>query len=180
MKTITWVPGSNSDLDKLFDDLREQQYSDKSHRLWKNYSKENFVYAVALTIHFDDHDYPVMCSSIASRDCWPKGAYRILNRLWKHSDKVKYKRTIGPSFGHSMISQLDWLKENTDFNLCFISRQTDHWEDFVIDEFKNRYSVEWKKAQYKYLTCPNECDDTCWQRIIYHGDKELLTQWKHR
>ena len=180
MKTVTWTTGSNPELDNLFNELREQQYSDKSHRLWKNYSKENFIHAVALTIHFDNQNNAVMCSSIASRPCWPNKTYRILNRLWKHSDKVTYRRSIGPSFGHSMTSQLAWLKENTDFDLCFISRQTDHWEDFVISEFKDRYDVEWKKGDYKYLTCPNECDHTCWQKIIYYGNQELLTEWKRQ
>jgi hypothetical protein len=28
--------------------------------------------------------------------------------------------------------------------------------------------------------CPNECDDTCWQRIIYAGDESLLEQWKRK
>lgn len=180
MKTTTWVPGTDVALDQLFDDLREQQYRDCSHRLWKNYSKENFNSAVALTICFNDLGEPEMCSSISSRECWPSGAYRILNRLWKHSNKIAYPRVMSDSFGSSAQSQIDWLKNNTEYQLYFISRQTDNWEQWCIDNFLDRFSLPFKTDNYKYLTCPNECDDTCWQKIIYNGNESILSQWKKR
>lgn len=180
MNTITWKPGENSELDKLFDDLREKQYQDKTHRLWKNYSREFLQYTVALTICFDDNNIPEMCSSIASRNCWPNGAYRILNRLWKANNKIAFPRRMSPSFGHSAISQITWLRENTECELYFISRQTPHWEKFVVDEFKTQHNILWQTNENKYLTCPNECDDTCWQKVLYNGNQELLKTWKHR
>lgn len=178
MKTTTWVPGTDVALDQLFDNLREQQYQDRSHRLWKNYSKENFNSAVALTICFNDLGEPEMCSSISSRECWPSGAYRILNRLWKHSNKIAYPRVMSNSFGSSAQSQIDWLKNNADCQLYFISRQTDNWEQWCISNFRDRFSLPFKTDNYKYLTCPNECDVTCWQKIIYNGKESILSQWK--
>jgi hypothetical protein len=172
------MPGTDVELDQLFDDLREQQYQDHSHRLWKNYSKENFNNAVALTICFNDLGVPEMCSSISSKDCWPTGAYRILNRLWKHSNKIAYPRVMSPSFGSSAQSQIDWLKDNTAYQLYFISRQTDNWEQWCIANFLDRFRLSFKTDNYKYLTCPNECDDTCWQKIIYNGNEAILSQWK--
>ena len=180
MKTITWSPGTNPELDRLFDSLRDEQYQDRSHRLWKNYSKDSFEFAVALTICFDSDGVPEMCSSIASRDCWPRNTYRILNRLWKHSNKIKYPRVMSPSFAESAKSQIDWLDKNTDCNLYFISRQTDNWEEWVIRNFKEAYNIPFETDKYKYLTCPNECDETCWQKIIYHGDASVLDQWKRQ
>ena len=44
--------------------------------------------------------------------------------------------------------------------------------------FRNRFELMFKTDNYKYLTCPNEYDSTCWQKIIYYGDESLLTQWK--
>jgi hypothetical protein len=178
MNTITWKPGTNKDFDQLFHSLREQQYNNRSHRLWKNYSIESFDYAVALTIVFDDNAQPEMCSSIASRDCWPNGAYRILNRLWKHSNKISYPRIMSPSFAETAKSQITWLKENTDYSLCFISRQTENWEQWVIKNFYEVYDIEFKTDNYKYLTCPNEYNNTCWQNIIYQGEDQILTQLK--
>lgn len=179
METKTWSPGSNLELDKLFEELRQKQYADDTHRLWKNYSDEFYKYAVALTICFDQFGNPEMCSSIASRDCWPGNAYRILNRLWKANNKIKFPRVMSPSFAESARSQIEWLKTNTKFEIYFISRQTNNWEDFGLENF-SRYGLEFKKDKYFYLTCPNECDETCWQKIIYYGNNELLNLWKRR
>jgi hypothetical protein len=41
MTTITWTPGTNLELDTLYDRLRENQFNNTEHRLHKNYSKEN-------------------------------------------------------------------------------------------------------------------------------------------
>jgi len=180
METLTWKPGSNKKLDKLFDELRQSHYSDKSHRFWKNYSKESFDFSIALTICFADNGIPEMCSSIASRDCWPKNTFRILNRLWKHSNKIYYPKVMSPSFAETAKSQIEWLNKNTDWRLYFISRQSDNWENWVIKNFSQRYNLKFDKSPYKYLTCSNECDDTCWQKIIYFGDDTVLEEWKKK
>ena len=180
MKTITWAPGTNTEYDELFESLRARHYADTSHRLWKNYAKEAFKDVAALTIYFDKEGTPEMCSSIASRDCWPVNAYRILNRLWKHSNKIKFPRVMSPSFAESAKSQIVWLSTNTNCELYFISRQTDNWEEWVIRNFQEVYGIGFKTDNYKYLTCPNEYDDTCWQKIIYNGNEQLLDQWKQK
>ena len=108
MYTVTWRPGTNQYLDSLFDHLREIQYNDTSHRLWENYSKESFSYAgiIAYTICFNGDDTPEMCSSISQRDCWPLGAYRILNRTWKHSNKKQMMKEISLAMGETTLSQI--------------------------------------------------------------------------
>jgi hypothetical protein len=180
MKVITWSPGTNPEYDELFESLRATHYADTSHRLWKNYAKEAFKDVAALTIYFDEEGTPELCSSTIQRDCWPSGAYRILNRLWKHSNKISYPRVMSNSFGQSAQSQINWLKENTNCRLYFISRQTDIWEEWCINNFSKRFDLEFETDNYKYLTCPNECDSTCWQRIIYAGDAKLLEQWTRK
>lgn len=180
MKAVTWIPGTNSELDTLFHNLREKQYSDKSHRLWYNYDSSFVNYCVALSICFEEN-LPVLCSSIAYRDCWPKEAYRILNRLWKIDSfrKPGATKRMSISFKYIADSQIDWLSKNTNYRLFFISRQTDNWERWVSRQFK-QYNINFKQTDYKYLTCPNESDDTCWQNIIYNGDEKILEQWKRR
>jgi hypothetical protein len=178
MKTITWRPGSNAQLDEEFENLRQIQFNNTEHRLWKNYSRRAFKFATALTIHWNDLGEPEMCSSIASRNCWPVGAYRILNRLWKSSNKINYPRIMSPSFAETAKSQIAWLKENTDCKLVFISRQTDNWENWVIKNFRDVYGMDFNTDNYKYLTCFSECNPTCWQKIIYNGDVTLLESWK--
>lgn len=179
MKTITWIPGTNNEYDSLFDDLRDQRHSDTSHRLWKNYAKEEFKDVAALSIYFDDNNVPEVCSSIIQRPCWPKKVYRIHNRAWKPNNKKTFLRKVNPSMGYVALSQIEWLKDNTDCELYFISRQTFYWNEWMIKHFKE-WGIDFKTNNYMYLTCPNECDSTCWQHIIYNGNTELLKEWKCR
>jgi uncharacterized membrane protein len=179
MRTVTWTPGTDSALDQLFDQLREQQHQDRTHRYWANYAADSFKFAVALTICFNDDNQPEVCSSIASRDCWPMDAYRIHNRLWKHANKIAFPRMMSDSIGQVAQSQISWLEQNTNYKMYFISRQTDNWEDWSIKNFQ-RFGIDFVAGTSKYLTCPNECDDSCWQRIIYNGNVELLDLWKQR
>jgi hypothetical protein len=180
MTTITWAPGSNPEMDKLFDTLREIQFNDHTHRYWKNYDVDSFKYVVALTIYFDENDLPESCSSISNRDCWPKNAYRILNRTWKANNKKPILKQISNCMGEMVLSQIAWLKTNTNYELYFLSRQTNHWEKWAIANFKKQFDIDFNLSNYKYLTCPNECDDTCWQSIVYNGNIQLLEQWKRK
>lgn len=181
MKTYTWVPGTEPELDKIFEDARALQYSNTSHRLWKNYSPEAFNEVTALTITFNDDFVPEVCSSILTRNCWPENAYRILNRTWRHSNRIaKPREAISPEFADCTRHQIEWLKENINPDLIFVSRETDNWMKWVVRNYKKDYGIEFSIGSGKYLTCPNECDDSCWQHIIYQGNSELLMQWKNR
>jgi hypothetical protein len=178
MKTITWKPNTNKELDNEFEYLRNIQHNDISHKLWKNYDRETLAQASAFTICYNDEGIPEMCSSIAIKNCWPKETYRILNRLWKSSNRINYPKIMSPSFAETALSQINWLKENTECRLIFISRQSNNWEDWVINQFKSVYNIQFCKNEFKYLTCSNESDDSCWQKIIYQGDKSILEEWK--
>jgi hypothetical protein len=185
METYTWAPGSNTELDRIFEQTRENNYQDLltlNHKLKENYSSNSFDWAgiVANTIAFNNDGVPEICSTIAQRDCWPSSAYRILNRLWKHTNKVKHSKFISEAMVSNARSQIAWLEEHTDCELYFISRQTDNWMGWVSEKFKSQYNLDFNIAPHKYLTCPNECDDTCWQRVIYTGDEKLLNEWKSK
>jgi len=180
MEAITWVPGTDPEFDQLFEILRIQQYNNKSHRLWKNYGADAFENATALTITFNDENQPEICSSLISRPCWPEGVYRIMNRTWKQVNRKDRLSKLTPPFGAATLSQISWLKENTNCKMFFISRESEKWVDWIIEKFKVQYQLDFKTDPYKYLTCPNECDETCWQRIIYIGDTNVLTEWKRR
>lgn len=180
MRTITWIPGSNNDLDNLYDSLREKQYNNKTHRLWKNYSKEQVHEASAFTIHFNNNDEPEVCSSIVKRNCWPDHTYRIMNRTWKQLNKKIRLKEISQSMGEIVKSQILWLEEHTDCKLYFISRQTDNWMDWAVENFYRQFNLKFTIGEHKYLTCTNEFDNSCWQHIIYSGDLQILNSWKYR
>lgn len=180
MQTITWTPDTDTELDLLFDTLRIQQYNNQSHRLWKNYGSDAFNSVTALSICFNNENQPEICSSIISRPCWPDGVYRIMNRTWKQTNKQTMMKSISPAMADTTANQIQWLKDNTDYQMYFISRETDSWVDWTIDKFKSQYNLEFETTPHKYLTCPNECDDSCWQKIIFNGNTDILTSWKKR
>lgn len=178
-KAYTWKPGTNKEFDDLFEKLRLEQYENKSHRLWQNYNKEIFDDSEALTISFIDGE-PEVCSSIIKRDCWPDKVYRIYNRVWKCSNrKDRYLRTVSPSIAQCGESQIEWLKNNTDYELYFFSRETDNWREWSMTNLA-KYGIYFKSDEYKYLTCPCETDHVCWQYILYNGNEKILEQWKRQ
>lgn len=178
MHVITWIPNSNKEYDTLFDTLRENQYQDTSHRYWKNYSRESFLDTLVHSIYFNNEGNPEVCSSVSHRSCWPKNVFRILNRTWKVTNRETMIRKMAPSSGYTAISQIEWIKQNTDYELVFVSRQTNNWENFAIRNLQENFNLSFETDNYKYLTCPNECDNTCWQKIIYNGNTDVLQQWK--
>lgn len=180
MNVITWKPGTNPELDNLFDHYRQHQEI-SNHRLSANYSKDFYKFSVAFTIAFNENNEPEICSSIANRDCWPQGAYRILNRLWKTKNyRIRHSKFISEAMVGNARSQIEWLKNNTDCQLYFISRETGNWMQWTADHFFNQYGLNFKIGPNKYLTCPNESDTSCWQHIIYNGNQRLLKKWKQK
>lgn len=180
MRCETWIPGSNQELDKLFDHLRQKRYENRDHPLWKNYSESAFSNCVILSIAFDNNDNPEFCGSALTRSCWPATAYRIVNRVWKINPEHGLVNQLKPSGGLMMHSQINWLKENTDCNLIFISREGPSWQKFTIDQCKKNFNLEFKTDSYKYCTCLTPNDESCWQHIIYQGEESVLVNWNRK
>jgi hypothetical protein len=77
-------------------------------------------------------------------------------------------------------SQIEWLETCSDCQLYFISRETDNWQKWMIENFSNTHGLNFEMDDHLYLTCPNECDNSCWQNIIYNGNRELLQTWQRK
>ena len=174
-----WTPGSDSYLDELFENLRQNQHNNKTDPLAVNYNKYLFERSAAFSIAFDETGDPTHCSSIIRRDCWPDRVYRILNRMWKIK-RIPITKFVSPQICLMVSEQVKWLQNNTDSKLVFVSRQYNHWQSMLIRDFKKYSDLTFDTNNYKYQTCPNSDDDSCWQHIIYHGDDSLLNSWKHK
>ena len=182
MHVKIWVQGTDSKLDSLFEELRIQQHSDTTHPLYRNYAAEAFKECSALSITFED-DKPIVVGSILARDCWPKNAYRILNRFWKvHEHRLPHlDRNHGMAvFSKTVEAHVHYAEKELNADLVFISRQHDNWQAFTKRILIQKVDIEFKYNDYKYLTCGNEHDSTCWQKIVYRGNEDLLTDWEKR
>lgn len=175
----TWVPGSNQMFDELFEKLREDFYKADNHILCKNYVKEHFEKCSALSIAFKN-DNPIFCSSILNRSVWPSSVYRIGNRFWRVGDEHHILQRISPGVGEMLKSQIDWLKDNSNYKLVFVSRQYDNWQEFMVQDFKKNFQIDFEYDNYKYCTCETPNDTSCWQKIIYYGDSSVLESWSRK
>ena len=178
MRAITWKLGSEPAYDRLFEQLRETQYQDRDHPLWSNYERDHFWNeCTAVTIAFNPDNQPVLCSSILKRTCWPAETYRIINRLWKVGRIPKDRiRQFIPEGEYLLKSQIQYLKDNLGYDLIFVSREAEHWQQWTINQFKN-YGELFEMDNHLYQVCNTPRDSSCWQRIIYQGKKEILEQW---
>lgn len=177
MRVVTWKPGTDTFHDQLFESLREKHYRDTTHRLWKNYSSRSFVDCAALTIAFDSNNQPTHGASIIWKSCWPKGAYRIFNRLWLVGQRAARGNKLSPASAAIFNSQTEWLSKNTDCKLYFISREHNHWQQWVVHQFR-LFDIDLSFNDCKYLTCNDRNNSKCWQRIVYGGDETILNLWE--
>jgi len=126
---------------------------------------------------------PIVVGSILARPCWPKNAYRILNRFWKvHEHRLPHlDRNHGMSvFSKTVEAHVNYAEKELNADLVFISRQHDNWQAFIKKILIQKVGIEFKYNDHKYLTCNNEHDDSCWQKIVYRGREDLLIDWKKR
>jgi hypothetical protein len=176
-----WKPGTNKELDDLFEWLRACQHNNHRDSLWANYSAESFQDCLALTIFFNDQGVPETCSSIARRDIWPAGVFRICNRLWKRDNRFKgFNRDLSAGLIETVKAQLGYLEAMKDFRLAFISRSTVGWQDYLSCNLNKTVGTNFVYDDLFYLTCAHEQERTCWQRIIYNGDPEALKSWSKK
>jgi len=175
----TWIPGTNQELDNLFENLRQNIYDSQQYTLWSNYHVDHFKKCSALTISFEDN-IPLFCASILERDIWPKGVYRIMNRYWRIGGDHAVLKTLSTGTGILVQSQLEWVRSQKNFQLAFISRQYDHCQNFSIREFSKNFKINFQSDNYYYCTCETLNDDSCWQKIIYDGNSSILEFWKRR
>ena len=125
-------------------------------------------------------DMPVLCGSVLKRSCWPPGTYRIINRVWSTGRRAGYIKNLMSETGPLLHSQIDWIRANDpNYQMVFVSRETKHWQKWTIDQLST-YGLDFKIDPYLYQVCDNATDASCWQRIIYIGDHELLKQWNRK
>lgn len=176
-KAITWT--SDPVLDEIYEDLRKKHYIKEGHRLYKNYSKNHLAEVSAKTIYWGHSGEPEIVCSILKRPCWPDNTYRILNRLWKPKMLTGPIFDISEGFAKVLEDQVGWC-ELRKADGVFMSREGDgKWQKWAAEKLGRMTGLKFQVPYDKFLTCSNEQDDSCWQRIIYYGNPEVVKHWKN-
>jgi hypothetical protein len=165
---------------KVFDHYRDLQ-ENAGDKLSENYQLKNFSYKEqeVFTIGYKDND-PHIFSTIFRRPWWPPGAYRILNRMWKVSRQEHIAKTVDLTFIEMVEKQIDWLKENKDFTVAFMSREHDSkntLENFAQHLNKLSDNYQFNVFENRVWVCEGSAEH-CFQDILYTGDKRVLDSWK--
>jgi hypothetical protein len=177
-RSITWTVDPS--LDSIYELLREAHHSNRSHRLSDNYGPGHVPELSAKSIYWDHDGGPRIVSSVLSRKCWPRGVYRILNRMWKPRMNTGSPFSIDPGFGKMIVDQLSFCEE-LGARAVFMSRQTDGgWQRWAADGFGEQTGLSFHLPEDSFLTCDNEDDVSCWQRIMLCGPTDVLDSWKRR
>jgi hypothetical protein len=177
-KVTTWT--HDPILDSIYENLRSKHYANTSHRLYNNYGPEHVSELSAKSIYWGLDGQPKIVCSILARSCWPANTYRILNRLWKPEINSDDAFSIDKGFALLIQDQFDWCTLK-DARAVFMSRQTPgRWQEWAAGILSNMTGISFHLPTEQFLTCSNEDDDSCWQRIIFTGDVDLLNNWKNR
>jgi hypothetical protein len=177
-QVTTWT--KDDVLDEIYDDLRKKHYIKAGHRLFKNYSEYHIQEVSAKSIYWGHSGEPEIVASILSRPCWPEKTYRILNRLWKPNMHTNPVFEINEGFTKLIEDQVAWC-ELRKADGVFMSRQGDtSWREWAAEKLTQQTDIEFYLPDEKFLTCNDEEVDDCWQKIMYHGDLEKLTNWKNK
>ncbi len=176
-KAITWT--IDPVLDAIYEDLRKKHYVKIGHRLYKNYSKDHLSEVSAKTIYWGHSGEPEIVCSILKRPCWPDDTYRILNRLWKPEMLTGPIFDISEGFAKILEDQISWC-ELRGAKGVFMSREgSGSWQKWANEKLTKMTGIKFHRLHDKFLTCSNESDDSCWQRILYYGDLSVVDQWKN-
>lgn len=177
-QVITWT--TDSVLDQIYDDLRKKHYINSGHRLFKNYSEYHIREVSAKSIYWGHSGRPEIVASILQRPCWPDKTYRILNRLWKPDMHTNPVFDINEGFTKLIEDQINWCKLRGAKGM-FMSREGDtNWQQWVVSKLSKQTDIEFYIPDEKFLTCNNEEEDSCWQKILFHGDVDQMSTWKNK
>jgi hypothetical protein len=149
----------------------------KTDYLWKNYVDFKFEEQTALTVGLEDNKVKVI-SSIINRDIWPKGVYRLMNRYFVEEDyrdtNTRTHKAKGYNIGHIVLNdQLQYLKNNLDYNFYFISRQKNRkFLSYWTNKFNKEYDQNLTVSNDRYWIC-NSTRFNCCQVLVYENDNEI-------
>lgn len=175
-QAITWTV--DPVLDEIYEDLRKKHYVKEGHRLYKNYSKDHINEVSAKTIYWGHSGEPEIVCSILKRPCWPDNTYRILNRLWKPKMMTGPIFDISEGFAKVLEDQLSWCQLRKAEGV-FMSRQGDGgWQKWASEKLEVMTGLKFYTPDERFLTCNNEDEKDCWQKIIYYGNTENIETWK--
>ncbi len=168
INTYTWT--NDPLLQKRFD-LAREQISRSSHPLAVNY-RENFNSSEIIAYSMSCTDEEVfLCSSIARKEYWPIGVYRVINRVFKPEPKETFTKNIEAYWVDMILQQVDFCKSLPDFRTAIITRKLgytstlSHLGKYLTDRGLN--NAVWDRPVW---VCNDYHNPECQQNVLAIGE----------
>ncbi len=173
--TKTWV--ADQLLQEKFDHARNQ-IANSSHPLSCNYAENfNSKEILACSMSFEN-DQILLCSSIARKDYWPTGVYRILNRVFKPQPTQSFTKKIESYWADMVEQQLEFCKAISGFKTAIVTRKLGY-----VNTLKQLSNTIGSKQIESYVyekpvwICNDYHNPECLQNVLYIG-QNVIGQFK--
>jgi hypothetical protein len=174
--TETWK--NNDDLQNRFESSLTK-VAESGHRLSKNYSSgfhrdEIIAYSMSY-----DNDQVYLCSTIGTKQTWPAGVYRLINRVFKPNPTSDFTKNIQPFWVDMIHQQLEICKQQKDFQTAIITRRAGYRNTLTqlklhIDTPNDTFYLFRKSVWVlEHFSNPE-----CYQDVLYYGNQASLENFK--
>lgn len=154
-----------------------------THRLLENYVNVNFFEFPFITM-LKQEGIIVGFSTGYTRDFYPDGCIRILNRYYQDNNnlRINFTREILRPTTFAIVEQQLEMCRRLNYNTAIISREprTNKFFTKFIDALTQRGSQKWELQTGPFLVTPSYNNSKAWQSIAYTSFKKTEENfWQH-
>jgi len=181
----SFVPTEYTELTDELNEYSRTLARRDDHRLIKNYIDINFNQYPFVSM-WKRNGSIVGFATGWSRDIYPSGSIRILNRFYHDSDESRVKFTrelLRPSTFQCVQHQL-LLAAKLGYDNAFISREprTNKFFERFVSSLNLRSTHQWEFNAGPFLVAPDPGNPECWQSIalarLKHTDSNFWYYWR--
>lgn len=167
INTYTWV---QDDTLQLRFDIARETIASSAHPLAVNY-KDNFNKSEIIAYSMScDLDEVYLCSSIARKEYWPIGVYRVLNRVFKPVPKDVFTKSIEDFWTDQIEQQINFCKTLPDFKTAIVSRKLGYKRTLgQLQSYLTHRDIESTLWDSPVWVCNDYDNPECQQNILAIG-----------
>lgn len=182
-EVMTFIPKIYPELTEQLNNYSTSLLSKDNHRLLENYINVDFFQFPFVTALKQENNI-VGFSTGYTREFYPKGCIRILNRFYQDRSnlRIQFTREILRPTTFAIVEQQLEMCRRLDYNTAIISREprTNKFFTKFIDALTKKGSQIWEFKHGPFLVTPSYDNPKAWQSIAYTKFKDNQQDfWKH-
>jgi hypothetical protein len=173
--TKTWI--DDQLMQEKFDHARNQ-IANSQHPLSCNYAENfNSKEILACSMSYEQGEI-FLCSSIARKEYWPIGVYRILNRVFKPQPTQSFTKKIQSYWADMVEQQLEFCQRIPDFQTAIVTRKLGYVNTLKqLSTTINSKQIQSCLYDRPVWICNDYHNPECLQNVLYIG-QNVISQFK--